>query len=165
MTDQPPPRPYRHRHDGLTPERQAQFCAAVQQTGFLSHAAHAVGLSMQTINHGRKRMPAFDAACTAALAGARAADRPAEVALPLHATLREQAMAKLEAGESGAATLLRLALDAERTFAAEQQRLAPRVTAEHTDRSILRKLAAMRKADLRQAAKEAERLLLEGKIP
>ncbi|HYJ84059.1 MAG TPA: hypothetical protein VEW26_14600, partial [Allosphingosinicella sp.] len=64
----------RHRHDGLTPEKQREFVEALADCGIVREAAARIGISEQAINRVRRRADArsFDNACEAAhMFGAR----------------------------------------------------------------------------------------------
>ncbi|HTU12875.1 MAG TPA: hypothetical protein VMG08_18435, partial [Allosphingosinicella sp.] len=58
----------RHRHDGITPERQRDYVEALADTGIARYAAARIGVSPQAINRLRRRPEArsFDLACAAA---------------------------------------------------------------------------------------------------
>ncbi len=68
------PVPLRHRHDGLTPQKQREFVEALADCGVVREAAARIGISEQAINRVRRRPDArdFDRACEAAhMFGAR----------------------------------------------------------------------------------------------
>ena len=52
-----------------TPKIRADFLRALAETGFVSHAAAAVGISLSSVNQYRRRHADFAAACDAARAG------------------------------------------------------------------------------------------------
>jgi DNA-binding transcriptional regulator YdaS (Cro superfamily) len=63
------PAPLRHRHDGLTPDRQREYVEALADTGVARAAAARIGVSEQAVNRVRRRADAraFDLACEAAI--------------------------------------------------------------------------------------------------
>lgn len=62
------PVPFRHRHDGWTKARQAQFLARLTETGCVRAACEAVGLSTTSAYRARARMPGFGQVWDKALA-------------------------------------------------------------------------------------------------
>jgi hypothetical protein len=58
----------RHRHDGITPEKQREYVEALADTGIARYAAARIGVSPQAINRLRRKPEAksFDLACAAA---------------------------------------------------------------------------------------------------
>ena len=60
--------PFRHRHDGWTPERQRAFLLALGSGACLKDACAAVGLSKTSAYRAKARMPEFAAAWDKALA-------------------------------------------------------------------------------------------------
>lgn len=60
-------KPFRHRHDGWTPERQQRFLKILAQTGCVADAASAVGLTTTSAYRAKGRMPAFAAGWALAL--------------------------------------------------------------------------------------------------
>lgn len=134
----------RTRADGWTQQRQRAFARALADTGRWGEAAKRVGLSMTSVQRLRGRSPAFEAACQAALA--EGAPTAAE-------TLRQRAIDGWEEPVFHAGKQVgtrRVYSDTLLKQVAEQERAASpaerAVTAERTDASILRKLAAMRRA-------------------
>ena len=67
----PVPSGAERRHDGWTGERMAKFCEVLAETGIVTDACRAVGLSRETAYSNRRRNPLFDAAWQAALSIAR----------------------------------------------------------------------------------------------
>lgn len=63
--------PFRHRHDGWTPERQLLFLARLAETGCISDACRWAGLSTTSARRAYKRMEHFAARWDMALAKPR----------------------------------------------------------------------------------------------
>lgn len=59
------------RHDGWTGQRMAMFCALLAETGIVTDACHAVGMSTTSAYSARRRNPLFAAAWEEALSLAR----------------------------------------------------------------------------------------------
>ena len=53
------PEPFRYRHDGWSPARQAEFVAILAKTGCVRDACRAVGISTTSAYRARRRMPDF----------------------------------------------------------------------------------------------------------
>lgn len=53
------PEPFRYRHDGWSPARQAEFVATLARTGCVRDACRAVGISSTSAYRARRRMPDF----------------------------------------------------------------------------------------------------------
>jgi len=62
------PRPLRQRHDGFTPDKQKAFFKALKESGCLSDACRAAGISMTTVRRHRDKWPRFDDKVERALA-------------------------------------------------------------------------------------------------
>ena len=60
--------PFRHRHDGWTPERQDRFLERLRGTGCVTEACRAAGLSTTSAYRAFHRMPGFAAGWQQALA-------------------------------------------------------------------------------------------------
>ena len=63
--------PFRHRHDGWTPERQERFLERLAETGCVREACRTVGLSSTSGYRAYARMPDFAQAWNRALAARR----------------------------------------------------------------------------------------------
>lgn len=64
-------KPFRHRHDGWTPARQLVFLATLAETGCVTDACRAAGLTGTSARRAYKRMPDFADRWDAALAKPR----------------------------------------------------------------------------------------------
>ena len=53
------PEPFRYRHDGWSPARQAEFVATLARTGCVRDACRTVGISTTSAYRARRRMPDF----------------------------------------------------------------------------------------------------------
>lgn len=52
-------RPFRYRHDGVTPARQTLFLARLRETGCVADAARTAGISANSARRAKKRIPEF----------------------------------------------------------------------------------------------------------
>lgn len=167
--------PFRHRHDGWTPERQLLFLARLAETGCVADACRAAGLSTTSARRAYKRMPEFAGRWDMALASPRpileqaAFDRAVHgVEVGIHRN--GKVVATHRKYSDG---LLRYLLERDdkrsgRTGATRNRALLAKSgeTAEEALKKQLDALAKRLKAeDRREALAFAERMRAEGKVP
>lgn len=165
--------PFRHRHDGWTPERQLLFLARLAETGCVTDACRAAGLSTTSARRAKKRMPDFAARWDMALSQPRPILEQAAFDRAVHGyEVAVHRGGKVVATHRKYADgLLKYLLERddrrrERTLKRHER---PVATAEETRDEILRKVGAVRAArqeeERREAIAFAERMAAEGKAP
>ena len=175
--------PFRHRHDGWTPERQDVFLERLRGTGCVTEACRAAGLSTTSAYRAFHRMPGFATAWEQALAVRRPMLEDAAFQRAVHGSLQPLTRLGKVIGQRRqySDSLLRFLIerqDRKRVAVPEDQaELERRVTEKwftgetmaKNDRLLaerLDKLAATKKKDERsEAIAFAERMTREGRAP
>lgn len=171
MEEQPP---FRHRHDGLTPERQLIFTARLAETGCVRDACRSAGVSNTSAYRARRRMPDFAARWDMALAEKRPV---------LEQAAFERAVNGVEVGLPGkegtvvrfrrySDALLRFLIerDDRRDDAAKRKSWEkPQPTIEEVREEVLRRIRVVsqqhQEEERERALAFAERMRREGKAP
>lgn len=164
------PKPFRHRHDGLTPARQLLFLARLRETGCVADACRTAGISTTSVRRARKRMPEFADRWDVALAEPRPVLRQAAFERAVYGVeepvVRYGKIVAVRRRYSDGLLRLLLEQEAGRRDAADRPRTR---TLDEVRDSILAKLTAMDEHDERVRREEAlafaERMRREGWAP
>lgn len=176
----------RVRYDGFTPLRQRAFLRVLTETGKYQDAAKAVGLSEVAARNMRRRFPAFAEACDRAIArsagtleqaaferAVEGVEEPVWHAGKLVGTRRRYSDALLgrmlgreaRAGKARASAPAALVAAAHEAAKAAGGSFHLPASAEETNASILKKLAAIERRMRQEAADAAVALLEAGLVP